>query len=58
MKTFRQRVAIDVEDAHARPPQLAGGDVDRLVAGEHTLGFLPVEIAFAGGSGGRRNGGG
>jgi len=41
-----------------RPPQLAGGDVDRLVAGEHTLGFLPVEIAFAGGSGGRRNGGG
>jgi hypothetical protein len=41
-----------------RPPQLAAGDVDRLVAGEYTLGFLPVEIAFAGDSGARRNGGG
>jgi hypothetical protein len=41
-----------------RPPLLAGRDVDRLVAGEHTLGFLPVEIAFASGSGARRNGGG
>ena len=41
-----------------RPPQLAGGDVDRLFAGELTLGFLPIEIAFAGGSCARRNGGG
>jgi len=41
-----------------RPPQLAGGDVDRLATGEHKLGFLPVEIAFAGSSGARRNGGG
>jgi hypothetical protein len=41
-----------------RSPLLAGGDVDRLVAGEHTLGFLPVAIAFAGCSGARRNGGG
>jgi hypothetical protein len=41
-----------------RPPQLAGGDVDWLVAGEYTLGFLPVEIAFAGGSDARRHGGG
>ena len=41
-----------------RPPQLAASDVDQLVADEYTLGFLPVEIAFAGGSGARRNGGG
>jgi hypothetical protein len=41
-----------------RPPQLAGGDVDRLVASEHSLCFLPVKIAFAGGSGARRHGGG
>jgi hypothetical protein len=38
-----------------RLPQLAGGDVDRLIGGERWLGFLPVKIAVADGSDGRRN---